>query len=536
MPRDMYHQKRISTVTRMRNSRSVDLYAIADSVMQRYGFIPKFPDPVIKEVEHIAASPAHENRNQDATRDLRSFLWSSIDNSDSMDLDQMEYCESGPDGEIRVWIAIADVDYYVQKKSLTDQYAAHNGTSVYTGIVTYPMLPDTLSKGINSLLPAQDCQAIIIEYYVLPDGNVRHGDIYRAMVANKAKLVYEVVGDWLDGHTPIPESVKNVPGLEQQLRLQTEATIRLRKYRMAQGALDLETIEARPVLENGIVKDLVVQNENMARNLIEEFMIAANGAMVNYLGAADVPMIQRVVRTPKYWDKIMLVAMALGTTLPEKPDSKALADFLMQQRESDPARFPDLSLTVIKLIGAGEYMTLEPGEPPYGHFGLAVTDYTHGTAPNRRYVDLIIQRLIKSVLDHAELPYTLDELNVHAVWLTSREKGSKKVERFMRKAAAAVLLMNRIGESFEAFVTGASDKGTYVRLLTLPAEGRVVSGERGLFVGDKIQVRLIKTDPENGFIDFERVGANQRTERHHGRYRKFSSGGRGLSRRNRWKE
>ena len=244
MPRDMYHQKRISTVTRMRNSRSVDLYAIADSVMQRYGFIPKFPDPVIKEVEHIAASPAHENRNQDATRDLRSFLWSSIDNSDSMDLDQMEYCESGPDGEIRVWIAIADVDYYVQKKSLTDQYAAHNGTSVYTGIVTYPMLPDTLSKGISSLLPAQDCQAIIIEYYVLPDGNVRHGDIYRAMVANKAKLIYEVVGDWLDGHTPIPESVKNVPGLEQQLRLQTEATIRLRKYRMAQGALDLETIEA----------------------------------------------------------------------------------------------------------------------------------------------------------------------------------------------------------------------------------------------------------------------------------------------------
>ncbi|MFA5222006.1 MAG: ribonuclease catalytic domain-containing protein, partial [Methanoregula sp.] len=460
----------------MKTPRSIDLYAIAENAMKRYGFIPKFPAPVLEEVKRIAALPASERSSGNPARDLRSFLWSSIDNSDSMDLDQMEYCEPGADGEIRVWIAIADVDTCVRQKSRADEYAAHNGTSVYTGVVTFPMLPDILSKGITSLLPGQDCPAIVIEYTVLVDGSVRHGDIYRATVANKAKLIYEQVGDWLDGRTPIPESVRNVPGLEEQIRLQAEATIHLRKYRMAQGALDLETIEAQPVLEDGVVKDLVVQSENMARHLIEEFMIAANGAMVNYLGNAGVPMIQRVVRSPKYWDKIMLVAMALGTTLPEKPDSKALADFLMRERESDPARFPDLSLTVIKLIGAGEYMTLEPGEPPYGHFGLAVTDYTHGTAPNRRYVDLIIQRLIKSILDRVVQPYTLDDLTGQALWLTDREKGSKKVERFMRKAAAAVLLMDRIGESFEAFVTGASEKGTYVRLMAIPAEGRVISG------------------------------------------------------------
>lgn len=503
-------------------SRSIDLYAIAGNAMQRYGFIPQFPALVLKEVASTAASLAHGGESQNPSRDLRSYLWSSIDNTDSMDLDQMEYCEQGPDGEIQVWIAVADVDFCVHKKSLTDQYAAHNGTSVYTGIVTFPMLPDILSKGITSLLPGQDCQAIVIEYAVLEDGNVRHGDIYRATVANKAKLIYEQVGDWLDGRTPIPESVQKVPGLEQQIRLQAEATIRLKKYRMAQGALDLETIEAQPVLENGIVKDLIVQHENMARHLIEEFMIAANGAMVNFLGNAGVPMIQRVVRSPKYWDKIVLTAMALGTTLPEKPDSKSLADFLMRQRDADPVRFPDLSLTIIKLIGAGEYMTLGPGEPPYGHFGLAVTDYTHGTAPNRRYVDLIVQRLIKSVLDHAALPYTLEELNEQALWLTDREKGSKKVERFMRKAAAAVLLMHRIGESFDAFVTGASEKGTYVRLMTPPAEGRVISGERGLSVGDKIRVRLIKTDPANGFIDFERVGGKPGVPQNAGRYRKFS--------------
>jgi len=298
----------------------------------------------------------------------------------------------------------------------------------------------------------------------------------------------------------------DVDGLEAQVRLQHEAALRLKKFRAAQGALELETIEAEPVVEDGIVKDLVVQKKNMARNLIEEFMVAANGTSVAFLGNAGIPMIQRIVRIPKHWDEIVLTAATHGAILPDEPDAKALTEFLSRQKEADPERFPDLSLTVVKLMGAGEYVPLDPGESPLGHFALAVTDYTHGTAPNRRYVDLIIQRLVKSVLDTAESPYTLEELDDQSAWLTDKEKGSKKVERFMRKAAAAVLLQDRIGTSFDALVTGASDKGTYVRLITPPVEGRVMQGQQGLRVGQKVRVRLLKTDPFNGYVDFACTG------------------------------
>jgi VacB/RNase II family 3'-5' exoribonuclease len=492
----------------MKNHHTVDLKAIAGNAMMKYGFEPFFPNSVLREVAAINVKTLPDN--QEDTKDLRMHLWSSIDNYDSMDLDQMEFVNHGQNGEIEVKIAIADVDTYVQKHSQTDQHAAHNGTSVYTGIETFPMLPDKLSKGISSLLPGQDHMAIVIEYTVLPDGDVRRGDIYRALVSNKAKLIYEEVGDWLDGIEAIPPSVREVPGLEEQVRLQSEAARRLKNYRMEKGALDLETIEANAVVEMGFVKDLVVQKKNMARSIIEEFMVAANGTMVDYLGKAGIPMIQRVVRTPKYWEELVITAATYGETLPAEPDSKALSAFLNRQKEADPERFPDLSLTVVKLIGPGEYMALEPGEPPYGHFGLAVTDYTHGTAPNRRYVDLIIQRLIKSVLDRVPSPYTLEELIDKSTWLTGREKGSKKVERFMRKSAAAVLLQDRIGKFFEAIVTGASEKGTYVRLITPPAEGRVMQGEHGLRVGQRVRVRLLKTDPYNGYIDFECLGTVKR--------------------------
>jgi VacB/RNase II family 3'-5' exoribonuclease len=492
----------------MKNHHTVDLKAIAGNAMMKYGFEPFFPNSVLREVAAINVKTLPDN--QEDTKDLRMHLWSSIDNYDSMDLDQMEFVNHGQNGEIEVKIAIADVDTYVQKHSQTDQHAAHNGTSVYTGIETFPMLPDKLSKGISSLLPGQDHMAIVIEYTVLPDGDVRRGDIYRALVSNKAKLIYEEAGDWLDGVEAIPPSVREVPGLEEQVRLQSEAARRLKNYRMEKGALDLETIEANAVVEMGFVKDLVVQKKNMARSIIEEFMVAANGTMVDYLGKAGIPMIQRVVRTPKYWEELVITAATYGETLPTEPDSKALSAFLNRQKEADPERFPDLSLTVVKLIGPGEYMALEPGEPPYGHFGLAVTDYTHGTAPNRRYVDLIIQRLIKSVLDRVPSPYTLEELIDKSTWLTGREKGSKKVERFMRKSAAAVLLQDRIGKFFEAIVTGASEKGTYVRLITPPAEGRVMQGEHGLRVGQRVRVRLLKTDPYNGYIDFECLGTVKR--------------------------
>lgn len=488
----------------MKKPRFVDLKAVAVLAMEKYGFKPRFPEPVMKEVNALTDKvPSYKEQS---IQDLRSLLWSSIDNSDSMDLDQLEYCERGPGGEFRVMVAVADVDIYVPKRSQADRYAAHNGTSVYTGVVTFPMLPDQLSKNISSLLPDQDRLAMIASYTILPDGSILPGEVFRAIVRNKAKLVYESLGEWLDGTGPIPPIVQDSPGLKDQILLQAEAARALRKKRMDQGALDLETIEPQPLLDGDKVKDLVVLKPNMARKVIEEFMVAANRTMVSCLGKAGIPMLQRVVRVPKYWDEIILTAASYGVNLPASPDVKALASFLKDQKAADPERFPDLSLTIIKLLGPGEYMPLEPGSPPTGHFSMAITDYTHGTAPNRRYVDVVNQRLLKSLLDKSPSPYTLDELVEEAIWLSDREKGSKKVERFMRKAAAAVLLQNRIGDVFEAMVTGASEKGTYVRLINPPAEGRVVRGERGMWVGQKVNVRLLKTDPYNGFIDFERAG------------------------------
>lgn len=483
---------------------TVNMQAIARTAMGKYGFSSHFPRQVIMEVEAILERvfPGEDKDN----RDMRGILWSSIDNRDSMDLDQLEYCERGPDEEIHISVAIADVDLYIPKHSQADLYGAHNGTSVYTGIETFPLFPDKLSRGITSLLPEKDRMAIVIEYSVLHDGTTRPGDIHRALVRNKAKLVYEEVGDWLEGNGLAPSLVNDIPGLQEQLLLQAEAMLRLKKHRIESGALDLDTLEAHAILEEGSVKDLVVQKQNMARNLIEEFMVAANGVMVSFLGKANLPMIQRVVRIPRNWEGIRQVAELYHETLPVIPDPKALSMFLDRRKQADPERFPDLSLAIVKLLGPGEYMTLEPGQPPYGHFALAVTDYTHGTAPNRRYVDLINQRLLKSVINRSDSPYTPEELVSQSAWLTDREKASKKVERFMRKAAAAVLLRKRIGESFDGLITGAKDRGTYVRLITPPAEGRITRGERGLIVGQKVRVRLLRTDPYNGFVDFEYVG------------------------------
>ena len=489
----------------MQNQQPVDLEAIAWSAMEHYGFIPAFPPSVLREVNSLAADtlPAISSDR----RDLRSLLWSSIDNYDSRDLDQIEVCEGGPGGEIRVRVAIADVDAYVPKGSRTDRHAAHNGTSVYTGVTTFPMLPDRLSAGITSLLPGREHMAVVIEYAVLPDGSVRPGEIYRAIVANRAKLVYEEVGDWLEGIGPVPRAIRETPGLREQVLFQDEAAVRMKKRRTEQGALALETIEAEPVVADGRVMGLVVQQQNRARCLIEEFMIAANGTVTAFLGDAGLPMIHRVVRTPKNWEGIVREAAERGAVLPAEPNAEALTRFLIRQKAADPDRFPDLSLTVVKLMGAGEYVAFRPGDIPVGHFALAVTDYTHGTAPNRRYVDIIIQRLIKSVLDAERAsPYTPAELDDLAVRLTDRDKASQKVERFARKAAAAVMLRDRIGDTFEAFVTGASEKGTYVRLIDPPAEGKVVLGDQGLRVGRRVRVRLLATDPYKGFIDFERIG------------------------------
>jgi exoribonuclease-2 len=482
----------------------IDMEAIAWDAMKKYGFKPQFENAVMREVSAIdgnnRALPRHN------AQDLRALLWSSIDNYDSMDLDQMEYCVKEKNGEIHVQVAIADVDIWVPKGSRTDKHAAHNGASQYLDIVTFPMLPSKFSAGITSLLPGKDCAAMVVDYHVLPDGTIRYGTVCRAYVTNYAKLVYEQVGAWLEGTGPEPEGVRAVPGLVEQIRLQHEAAVRLRQQRTGQGALDLQTIEAQAIYEKGVVKDLTVVEMNAARSLIEEFMVAANRTMMAFLSNAGIPRIERVVRVPKNWEGIVLVAAALGEKLPAQPDVQALARFLIAQKKADPERFPDLSLTVIKLMGPGEYAMLQPGSYPIGHFALAVTDYTHGTAPNRRYVDLIIQRLIKSVLDKQPSPYTVQELEDICLWLTEQEKQSKKAERFMRKAAAAVLLRDQVGKTFYGLVTGASDKGTYVRLTTPPVEGRVMEGQKGLRVGQKIRVRLLATDPYRGYVDFAYTG------------------------------
>ncbi|MDD1661255.1 MAG: RNB domain-containing ribonuclease [Methanomicrobiales archaeon] len=488
----------------MKKHPEIDLAAIAWHAMEKYGFEPGYPSDVEREVGSLAeerfADPPRD------VRDLRGLLWSSIDNEDSMDLDQLEYCEQGENGEIHVKVAVADVDLYVKKESPADQHAAHNGTSVYTGIVTFPLFPDRLSKGITSLLPDGDRMAVVVEYAVLPNGEFRPGGVYRALVRNKAKLVYEVIGDWFDGYSLVPQVVKDVPGLEEQLLLQLEASRRLKKYRMEQGALELDTLEPKVVVEEGKVCRLVAPRKNPAGHLIEDFMIAANGTMVARLEEAGIPMVQRVVRVPKHWDGIVETAALYHERLPGEPDAKALSEFLVRRKKADPERFPDLSLTIVKLLGRGVYLPLVPGQAPYGHFGLAVTHYTHSTAPNRRYVDLIIQRLVKSALAGDPAPYGAAELEGLCAWLSDREHEANRVERFMRKASAAVLLSDRIGETFEGIVTGVIEHGIFARLFDPPAEGKVVRRERGLRVGQIVRLKLLRTDPYNGFIDFERVG------------------------------
>jgi len=482
---------------------NIDLRKIALTAIEQYGFDFSPAKPVIDEINALDPKQLFDNARSEA-RDLRGLLWSSVDNTESLDLDQLEYCVRGTSGEIMVKVAIADVDLFVPKSSQTDIYAARNGTSVYTGIEVFPLFPNRLSTELTSLLPDVDHDALIIEFSVSSDGKITPGTIFRGLIRNKAKLIYEEIGNWLEGKAGIPASVARIHDLKEQLELQDEAAERLSKFRIEQGALEFDTIEAKPVIREEKVIALIIQEKNRARSIIENFMIAANVTMSQFLRNAGIPMIQRVVRVPINWQGIVDVAATYHETLPLQPDAKALAQFLNKRKIADPERFPDLSLTIVKLLGPGEYVVLEPQASSIGHFGLAVMDYIHGTAPNRRYVDVIIQRLLKAVLDKQPCPYSQNELINCAALYTDRDKASKKVERFMRKAAAAVLLNGQIGKSFDAIVTGASDKGIYVRITTPPVEGRVIRGEKGLFVGQKLRVRLIGVNPYKGQIDFEK--------------------------------
>lgn len=479
------------------------LRRIAHRVMLERGLLPDFSPEALAELDKIQAAKTMDG---DSVRDQRGLLWASIDNDDSRDLDQLSVAEALPDGNVKILIAVADVGALVQNGSALDGHAQHNTTSVYTAAQIFPMLPEKLSTDLTSLNLNADRLALVIEMVIGADGSLQSSDIYRAYVCNRAKLAYNSVADWLDGTGAIPEAIAAVKGLDDNLRLQDKVARGMKALRHAQGALSLETIQARPVFDDGQIRALEVEEKNRAKALIEDFMIAANGVTARYLSAKQFPSIRRVVRTPKRWDRIVEIAREHGLALPEMPDSKALEDFLTKQKAADPIRYPDLSLSIIKLIGAGEYVADFPGEETPGHFGLAVKDYTHSTAPNRRYTDVITQRLLKAALAGQATPYSADELKALAVHCTEQEDAANKVERQVGKSAAALLLESRIGEAFDGIVTGASDKGTWVRLLTLPVEGRLVRGFEGLDVGNRLRVQLLSVDVERGFIDFKKAG------------------------------
>jgi len=491
----------VMTHTHDRQHRSV-LQSIARRVMLERGLLPDFPPQALAELDGIN-DPAI--RTDESTRDLRHLAWCSIDNDDSRDLDQLTVAEAMPGGATRILVAIADVDAIVKKQSALDDHARHNTTSVYTGAETFPMLPEKLSTDLTSLNYESDRLAVVVDMIIAGDGMLQRSDLYGATVRNHAKLAYNSVAGWLEDNGPMPSGISPIDGLDENLRLQDRVAQKLKALRQAHGALNLETIEARPLFDGDELKELKAEKANRANDIIEDFMIAANGVTARYLASKMFPSLRRVVRTPKRWDRIVELAAERGFTLPQKADSKILEQFLELTKTADPLRFPDLSLSVIKLMGPGEYVVEFPGGSAPGHFGLAVRDYNHSTAPNRRYPDLITQRLLKAAMAGRSLPYENDELEILAKHCTEEEDAAKKVERQVNKSAAALLLESRIGERFDALVTGASDKGTWVRLLQPPVEGRLVSGFQGLDVGHRLRVQLTRTDVERGFIDFKRV-------------------------------
>ncbi|MFZ1745109.1 MAG: RNB domain-containing ribonuclease [Nitrospirales bacterium] len=479
------------------------LQRIAHRAMRERGLLADFSRKVLDELDHIHG-PA--SRMDESTRDLRTLLWCSIDNDDSRDLDQLTVAEPLPDGAVKILVAIADVDAVVRKPSALDDHARHNTTSVYTVAETFPMLPEKLSTDLTSLNVEADRLAVVIEMDLEEDGRLQRSDIYRARVRNRAKLTYNGVAAWLQGDGAIPPEVNRVKGLDENIRLQDRMAQQLKGLRHLRGALDLETIETRPVFDKDELKDLERETPNRAKDIIADFMIAANGVTARYLTAKGFPSLRRVLRSPERWQRIVDLASSLDERLPTEPDAGALERFLLKRKQADPLGFPDLSLTIIKLMGRGEYVLNLKGETPQGHFGLAVKAYTHSTAPNRRYPDLITQRLIKAALSDDPVPYRKEELKSLAAHCTAKETDAEKVERRVQKSAAALLLESKVGQRFDAMVTGASNKGTWVRLLPLAVEGRLVSGFDGLDVGDRVQVDLISTNVERGYIDFAKAG------------------------------
>jgi exoribonuclease-2 len=488
----------------MQNSQAThaDLEKIAQQVMIEHGFEPDFPAAVREQVTEIQAR-SNRTATADGVRDMRGLLWSSIDNDTSRDLDQIEVVEPLSNGDVKVMVGIADVDAFVPKACPIDDHAARETTTVYTGVRNFPMLPEELSTGASSLLEGQDRRAVVIEFVAAADGTVNSGTVYPALVQNKAQLTYNAVGSWLEGSGAAPAKVAACRQLQEQLKLQSQVAQALKNQRFRHGALNLDTNEVRPVLLNDRVIDLARQEKNPATELIEDFMVAANGVVARLL--EKVSSIRRIVRTPEKWDRIVQLAAQKGGHLPGQPDSKALNDFLLAQKQADPDHFADLSIAVIKLMGPGEYVLERPGDPEQGHFGLAVEDYTHSTAPNRRFADLVTHRLLKALISGGAPPYSDQELAAVARNCTEKEDAARKVEREMTKRLAAVVMAGRIGQVFDGVITGVTPKGTFVRVLNPHVEGLLAQGAQGLKVGDQVQVKLTRTDVERGYIDFVRA-------------------------------
>ncbi len=482
---------------------SFDLVVAARRAMTEYGFEPDFPSQANQE---LASLVAHPPQPDSGAVDLRDLLWSSIDNDTSRDLDQIEYADTLPDGRIRVLIGIADVDEYVTKGSAIDRHAATQTVTLYTGVENFSMLPEALSTGLTSLLEGQDRACIVTEFVL--DANecatescIAASRIYPALVRNKAQLAYNGVGPWLEAQGEAPVKVAASAALQAQLKMQHAITQRLRAQRHLQGALDLDTMESQATVQGDQI-DLQAKGRNAATDLIEDLMIAANGVVARTLKERNIPFMRRIVRTPKRWDRIVELAKGMGTTLPTTPDSKALNDFLLSRKAEDPEHYPDLSLAVIKLMGPGEYVVERAGDEAEGHFGLAVEDYTHSTAPNRRYADLVTQRLLKAMIAGKPSPYSDSELNAIAANCTAKASAERKLEREMQKRIAAVALAHRIGERFRAIVTGVNEHGTWVRTLAPRVDGMLVQGQHGHDVGDTVNVKLLRTDPIHGYVDF----------------------------------
>ena len=482
-----------------------DLVRIAIQVMSERGLLAEFSSSVERQLASItaAAIPNNTDNADPAIHDLTALLWCSIDNDDSLDLDQLTVSEVLPQGSVRLWVAIADVDALVPRDTPIDQHAGTNTTSVYTSARIFPMLPERLSTDLTSLNPHQDRLAMVTEMVFNADASLAGSTVYRAKVRNQAKLAYDAVSAWLNGTGDLPAAAAGVPGMAEQLRTQDALAQQLRERRRGEGALEFESFQPRVVFDGERVSDIHLQEHNRARQLIEEVMIATNTCTALYLAGQGVASLRRVVRSPERWLRIVGVAKDYGETLPDEPNSQALEDFLAKRRRADPLRFPDLSLVIVKLMGRGEYVLEAPGAEPIGHFGLAVTDYTHSTAPNRRFPDLITARLLKATLAHQPPPYSNAELDALAVHCTRQEDAAQKVERQLRKSEAALLLESRIGQRFDAVVTGNAADGLWVRLLSPPAEGKLLRGPNALQVGDKVRVKLVATNVERGFIDFE---------------------------------